>query len=287
MGVLPFLTSLRWALGRILDWARPAWAGRGVLTVLIAVLVAGAAAASCGSPPGPAPSAPSSGPPAATAPATMPSAQRTTASPLASPSGALIWKGSVALPDHTLTPGATLPGVTAAQVCTAGWTQAHRDVPEELRYQVFAEYRVAYSAHLSYEVDHLIPLELGGSNSIRNLWPQPAGGSHPGYPAKDGLENRLHELVCDGTLPLSTAQHAIAANWWAAYHAHAGAAAPSHPASPPASAAPPPSTAGSAPTVHPGAFCGIAGQRGVTTAGTPMICRTTGTDSRLRWRAAG
>jgi hypothetical protein len=39
-------------------------------------------------------------------------------------------------------------------------------------------------------------------------------------------------------------------------------------------------------TVHPGAFCSTAGAMGVTSAGTPMICRTSATDSRLRWRSA-
>jgi hypothetical protein len=38
--------------------------------------------------------------------------------------------------------------------------------------------------------------------------------------------------------------------------------------------------------VHPGAFCSSAGATGVTSRGTPMICRTTSTDSRLRWRSA-
>lgn len=38
--------------------------------------------------------------------------------------------------------------------------------------------------------------------------------------------------------------------------------------------------------VYPGAFCSVAGSSGVTSAGTPMVCTTTSTDSRLRWRAA-
>ena len=34
---------------------------------------------------------------------------------------------------------------------------------------------------------------------------------------KDELEDRLHELVCDGELDLSTAQHDISADWILAY----------------------------------------------------------------------
>lgn len=39
--------------------------------------------------------------------------------------------------------------------------------------------------------------------------------------------------------------------------------------------------------VTPGAFCSPEGATGVTSAGTPMVCTTTATDSRARWRAAG
>jgi hypothetical protein len=63
----------------------------------------------------------------------------------------------------------------------------------------------------------LIPLELGGSHSIKNLWPE----SHRTLPwnaqVKDRLEGKLHELVCSGQLDLKTAQEAIAADWIGAY----------------------------------------------------------------------
>jgi hypothetical protein len=37
--------------------------------------------------------------------------------------------------------------------------------------------------------------------------------------------------------------------------------------------------------VHPGAFCSPAGALGTTSSGTPMICKSTSSDSRNRWRA--
>lgn len=40
------------------------------------------------------------------------------------------------------------------------------------------------------------------------------------------------------------------------------------------------------PVVHPGAFCKTQGARGVTKTGKPMVCTTTATDSKKRWRAA-
>jgi hypothetical protein len=39
-------------------------------------------------------------------------------------------------------------------------------------------------------------------------------------------------------------------------------------------------------TVTPGAFCSVAGATGLTSTGKAMVCKTTATDSRLRWRAA-
>jgi hypothetical protein len=68
-----------------------------------------------------------------------------------------------------------------------------------------------------YEVDHLIPLELGGSNSIKNLWPESHRTASWNAQVKDRLESKLHELVCSGQLDLKTAQQAIASNWIEAY----------------------------------------------------------------------
>jgi hypothetical protein len=46
--------------------------------------------------------------------------------------------------------------------------------------------------------------------------------------------------------------------------------------------------AATTPIVHPGAYCAAAdaGEHGVTSAGTSMVCETTPADSRLRWRAS-
>ena len=160
------------------------------------------------------------------------------------------------MPNRRLTPGAALPGVTAAQVCRSGWASAHRNVSLSEKDAVYAEYGIASHAAYSYEIDHLVPLELGGANSEANLWPEPyhaAGGAT----AKDGLEDYLHARVCAGQLSLARAQHEIAANWYRAWLA-AGKPEGDRPPSPPtgsggkASASRP---TPAAPTLRSGQFC--------------------------------
>jgi len=73
----------------------------------------------------------------------------------------------------------------------------------------------------AYEVDHLISLELGGSNDITNLWPEAYAGAW-GARSKDALENRMHRLVCAGQLDLAQAQREIATDWVEAYRRYVG-----------------------------------------------------------------
>ena len=113
------------------------------------------------------------------------------------------------LPDRSLTPGAVAVGVTKKQVCTPGYTAKVRNVPLSVRKKVFAEYGIPYADASKYEVDHLISLELGGSNDIRNLWPEFGPRPNP----KDKVENTLHRRVCSGAMTLEAAQRAIATNW--------------------------------------------------------------------------
>jgi hypothetical protein len=123
---------------------------------------------------------------------------------------------ATARPNAMLTPGDVFPTATVAQICVSGYSSRVRDVSEREKDDVYAEYGIAHHTTGEYEVDHLVPLEIGGSNDIKNLWPEPALPA-PGFHQKDVLENKLHDLVCAGRLDLATAQHAIASDWYAAY----------------------------------------------------------------------
>jgi hypothetical protein len=82
-----------------------------------------------------------------------------------------------------------------------------------------SEYGLPPGPHPDYEVDHLIALELGGSDDKSNLWPEPRRSIEPTWSAerKDELENKLHELICSGQISVVEAQREIAEDWPAAY----------------------------------------------------------------------
>ena len=131
------------------------------------------------------------------------------------------------LPDRTLTPGVARPGITAADLCPVAHTPALRNVPESEKLAVYKSYGIL--PHQGYcavaegcEVDHLISLEIGGANDQANLWPEPYTGTIWSAHVKDKLENKLHALVCSGTITLTDAQTAISTDWIAAYKKYIG-----------------------------------------------------------------
>lgn len=121
-----------------------------------------------------------------------------------------------AIPDRTLTPGATLP-VTREDVCSAGIPSQAAMISEPVARQVFAAYGISHPSPRAYELDYLITPALGGDNDIRNFWPQPYRSTIWNAHYKDALEDHLHRLVCEGNLELATAQHDISHDWIQAY----------------------------------------------------------------------
>lgn len=103
-------------------------------------------------------------------------------------------------------------------MCTAGFTKKARHVTASRKAEVFRRY--GYDPKIvirrNYEVDHLVPLELDGTNVLANLWPE-SYLTQPGARHKDVLENKLHRLVCQRKMDSIVAQMAIATDWRAAY----------------------------------------------------------------------
>jgi hypothetical protein len=155
---------------------------------------------------------------------------------------------AIELPDSTKTPGVPLHTVpeeaavcishlmgktvhagqtiTREIICTDKYTTCVRDVKEDEKKKVYENYGLA-GDHTGYcsgaegcEIDHLISLELGGANDIKNLWPQPYEGAAFTAHMKDTLERRMHKMVCEGDLSLDEAQKEIRTNWIEAYKKH-------------------------------------------------------------------
>ncbi len=125
------------------------------------------------------------------------------------------------IPDSSLTPGDVLTS-DANVVCVSGYSARVRNVSAATKRQVFQMYGLVKKVGEDWEVDHLVALELGGSNSVRNLWPEAGFTSPLNYRIKDRLENALRDLVCSGRLDLKQVQQEIAANWPQAYKDYLG-----------------------------------------------------------------
>jgi hypothetical protein len=118
-------------------------------------------------------------------------------------------------PNPALTPG-KLATTDVREVCAMNgdlsYSQRHRVTPHELKSWVFREYGIEPpqgAARGEWEIDHLIPLCLGGADEAANLWPQ----HEATYRAKDRLEVRACREVCAGRLSLSDAQGWFLGDW--------------------------------------------------------------------------
>lgn len=128
------------------------------------------------------------------------------------------------LPD---VPGAVDPAVTPeninATICVSGYA---RSVRPSYNFTGAIKRQLMRSEHpgeryAGYELDHLIPLALGGAPADRrNLWLEPWTGD-VNASDKDALEFVLWRLVCRHEVPLRMAQRAIAQDWVGAYRRYA------------------------------------------------------------------
>lgn len=151
---------------------------------------------------------------AITRPAFTPTAARNNATPLSQNNKGHVGPASL-YPNPELTPGDVFPGVTSREVCVSGYSKSVRAVSSEEKALAYQRYGLTNTPG-QHEVDHFISLELGGSNDIKNLWPEPYE-PRPGAHEKDTVENALHAEVCAGRMALSQAQTIISQDWYAYY----------------------------------------------------------------------
>lgn len=107
-------------------------------------------------------------------------------------------------------PGATNPAVTQATIrttiCRSGWTATVRppvSYTGKLKAQLYKAQH-ASGGLAAWELDHLIPLEVGGApRAADNLWLQPIGQARID---DRGVEGQTRADVCAGRLSLAEGQ---------------------------------------------------------------------------------
>lgn len=144
-------------------------------------------------------------------------------------------------PNAAKTPGVIDPVVSDADICAKTWaeapdggapvssgsmtySQAARNTSSAQKAQAFKRYGVKNpkDGGKSFEVDHRVPLSMGGRDHIDNLWPETRTAKNWSAWIKDRLENHIYRLLCHPArgadpLPLKDAQAAFLGDWIKAY----------------------------------------------------------------------
>jgi hypothetical protein len=114
------------------------------------------------------------------------------------------------LPSSFQTPGAK-GKASEAQVCAADFEASVKPMAKWQHDQALERYGKR-PEDFTGELDHLIPISLGGTNDLENIWPLPPN-KDMGPEQKRELDRKLHQLVCDKTLTLKAAHEAIRKDW--------------------------------------------------------------------------
>jgi hypothetical protein len=115
------------------------------------------------------------------------------------------------LPNPKLTPGR----IAASEKDRGGVTVA-------MEQKVFARYHLPWQWRTRYKIDHLIPTELGGADTIDNLWPQRVQARPYGADRKELLTEVLLQKIRAGKMTLAQAQEEIRRDWIDAFIDHVG-----------------------------------------------------------------
>jgi hypothetical protein len=120
------------------------------------------------------------------------------------------------LPNAKLTPG-SVASTNKEEVCNPAYPSNNRKVSASKKKQVYTRYGVTKAnCTKDCKIDHLIPIAIGGSNDLDNLWPHEYGAEWTVY-EKTRLEVRLRKAVCKEGMPIVQAQQCIASNWTTCY----------------------------------------------------------------------
>ena len=115
------------------------------------------------------------------------------------------------LPNPKLTPGRV-----------AGSEKERGGVTVVIEQKVFARYKIPWTYRAQFKIDHLIPRELGGADTIDNLWPQRIRAKPYGSDRKELLTDVLLQKVRANKMSVENAQEEIRRDWIDAFIDHVG-----------------------------------------------------------------
>lgn len=129
------------------------------------------------------------------------------------------------VPDPRCTPGGINASVTADVLRNPAWKTAGTRNCQESEAEKHATYKwyglqkphVNSGQNQICELDHLVPLELGGADGLGNIWPECGPDAvtlnNRYFKIKDHVENYLSDEVKAGRMSLDVAQQGIASDW--------------------------------------------------------------------------
>ena len=137
----------------------------------------------------------------------------------------ILFKGGYPVPDPRCTPGGINPSISVEVLRDPRWrTRSVRncDTSEAQKHIAYRWYdvqkpRINSNQNQVCELDHLVPLELGGADGLGNIWPQCGPDAVTlnarYFKQKDRVENYLAQEVKSGRIALGSAQRGIASDW--------------------------------------------------------------------------
>ena len=128
-----------------------------------------------------------------------------------------LWLAACALGVYSVRAQAINPSVTQANIhetiCVKSWTKTVRPssyYTNKIKKRLMKEQGIPLADMSKYELDHIIPLDLGGApRDPANMMLQPWSQADK----KDGDERRMKNLVCKGTLTLENGQQYFVTQW--------------------------------------------------------------------------
>lgn len=116
-------------------------------------------------------------------------------------------------PDYACTPGGVFADVLRGDLCKRGYASSVKAISAKTKDAVFSAYTIAEFDRKQYTLDRFAPINLGGTNDVQNIWPQPTKD----VSSKNKVESFLFEEMCSGRITVSESQELASTNWQKVY----------------------------------------------------------------------